>query len=414
MRIRQDAEGASVDQERYIQELAAKYGITSGRAVWMPMETPQCEGSTEEKRVDTTRFKEMMGGLLFVAMGTWPDIAFATGYPFPDTTPRPHRALDEMFGLSATRPNRPRTSAAASLVPAWRPVEIDFRSYGNGFFFLFPLVRVRRGWGRRTSAPQNRRAERKERESEGRAETPRANPPAQLLPPLRSKAEPIARGGACRAREKPRVPLLGQRMSEICTPDRGGDHDVDSGDDDDEPCPELLDPQVGTTEDAAARWENAGAPKVHRQSGASGRGGGRQPDRVAYGGDDDASRDTKCPVTIVTGFLGSGKTTFMNYILSEPHGKRIAVILNEFGESVFSAKSCGRARRGWGRRGAADGREIVTSSVDNRCRTCLSDFGPKTCSAGGEIEKSLSVSQDGDLFEEWLELRNGCLCCTVK
>eukprot|EP01124_Arcella_intermedia_P036320 TRINITY_DN948_c0_g1_i1.p2 TRINITY_DN948_c0_g1~~TRINITY_DN948_c0_g1_i1.p2 ORF type:complete len:420 (+),score=94.19 TRINITY_DN948_c0_g1_i1:3-1262(+) len=38
------------------------------------------------------------------------------------------------------------------------------------------------------------------------------------------------------------------------------------------------------------------------------------------------------PVTIVTGFLGSGKTTFLNYILSANHGKRIAVIENEFGE----------------------------------------------------------------------------------
>jgi G3E family GTPase len=38
------------------------------------------------------------------------------------------------------------------------------------------------------------------------------------------------------------------------------------------------------------------------------------------------------PVTIVTGFLGSGKTTLLNRILSEPHGLKIAVILNEIGE----------------------------------------------------------------------------------
>ncbi len=42
--------------------------------------------------------------------------------------------------------------------------------------------------------------------------------------------------------------------------------------------------------------------------------------------------DEKIPVTILTGFLGSGKTTLLNYILREHHGKRIAIIENEFGE----------------------------------------------------------------------------------
>uniref|UniRef100_A0A0L8IFS4 CobW/HypB/UreG nucleotide-binding domain-containing protein n=1 Tax=Octopus bimaculoides TaxID=37653 RepID=A0A0L8IFS4_OCTBM len=87
--------------------------------------------------------------------------------------------------------------------------------------------------------------------------------------------------------------------------------------------------------------------------------------------DDEAPPDlvpadiVKVPITIITGFLGAGKTTLLNYILSENHGKRIAVILNEFGE-------------------------------------------------GSSIEKSLAVGQKGELFEEWLELRNGCLCCSVK
>uniref|UniRef100_A0A665WSE2 COBW domain containing n=1 Tax=Echeneis naucrates TaxID=173247 RepID=A0A665WSE2_ECHNA len=71
------------------------------------------------------------------------------------------------------------------------------------------------------------------------------------------------------------------------------------------------------------------------------------------------------PVTIITGYLGAGKTTLLNYILTEQHHKRIAVILNEFGE-------------------------------------------------GSALEKSLAVSQAGELYEEWLELRNGCLCCSVK
>lgn len=73
----------------------------------------------------------------------------------------------------------------------------------------------------------------------------------------------------------------------------------------------------------------------------------------------------KVPITIITGFLGAGKTTLLNYVLSEQHGKRIAVIMNEFGD-------------------------------------------------GDSIEKSMSVGKEGERYEEWLELRNGCLCCSVK
>uniref|UniRef100_F7E231 CobW C-terminal domain-containing protein n=1 Tax=Ornithorhynchus anatinus TaxID=9258 RepID=F7E231_ORNAN len=73
----------------------------------------------------------------------------------------------------------------------------------------------------------------------------------------------------------------------------------------------------------------------------------------------------KIPVTIITGYLGAGKTTLLNHILTEQHDKKIAIILNEFGE-------------------------------------------------GSALEKSLAISQDGELYEEWLELRNGCLCCSVK
>ena len=43
------------------------------------------------------------------------------------------------------------------------------------------------------------------------------------------------------------------------------------------------------------------------------------------------SRKKKVPVTVLTGFLGSGKTTLLNRILKENHGKKIAVIENEFG-----------------------------------------------------------------------------------
>ena len=43
-------------------------------------------------------------------------------------------------------------------------------------------------------------------------------------------------------------------------------------------------------------------------------------------------RDLRVPVTILSGFLGSGKTTLFNHILTASHGKKIAVIQNEFGE----------------------------------------------------------------------------------
>ncbi len=61
---------------------------------------------------------------------------------------------------------------------------------------------------------------------------------------------------------------------------------------------------------------------------------------------------SKIPVTVLTGFLGSGKTTLLNRILTEQHGKRIAVIENEFGEIgidqalVINAESSRQGRLG--------------------------------------------------------------------
>ncbi|KAI5366046.1 putative cobW/HypB/UreG, nucleotide-binding domain, cobalamin (vitamin B12) biosynthesis CobW [Septoria linicola] len=79
----------------------------------------------------------------------------------------------------------------------------------------------------------------------------------------------------------------------------------------------------------------------------------------------DDVKIAKVPITIITGYLGAGKTTLLNYILTARHGKKIAVILNEFGNT-------------------------------------------------SDIEKSLTVNQGDQQVSEWLDLANGCICCSVK
>ncbi len=78
---------------------------------------------------------------------------------------------------------------------------------------------------------------------------------------------------------------------------------------------------------------------------------------------------TKIPVTVITGFLGSGKTTLIRHILQNNQGRRIAVLVNEFGELGI------------------DG-ELIRS-----CQICPDD---------AEAEANI------------VELTNGCLCCTVQ
>ncbi|KAM7188186.1 CobW/HypB/UreG, nucleotide-binding domain containing protein [Rhypophila sp. PSN 637] len=90
------------------------------------------------------------------------------------------------------------------------------------------------------------------------------------------------------------------------------------------------------------------------------------PDLVETGAElDPEEKPVKVPITIVTGYLGAGKTTLLNYILTAQHGKKVAVIMNEFGDSL-------------------------------------------------DIEKSLTVNRNGESVEEWLEVGNGCICCSVK
>ena len=70
---------------------------------------------------------------------------------------------------------------------------------------------------------------------------------------------------------------------------------------------------------------------------------------------DDAD---KVPVTVLTGFLGSGKTTLLNHILTQQHGKKLAVIENEFGEVGIDDDLLKKNTRMQARNGVCSSRDV--------------------------------------------------------
>ena len=91
----------------------------------------------------------------------------------------------------------------------------------------------------------------------------------------------------------------------------------------------------------------------------------------------------------------------MNYILNEQHGKKIAVILNGSWSpcSCESLAKTDRCKRIW---------RLYVVSSDQMVGMRLRNY------VAADIEKALTVNQNGQEVEEWLELGNGCLCCSVK
>jgi len=86
----------------------------------------------------------------------------------------------------------------------------------------------------------------------------------------------------------------------------------------------------------------------------------------------------KLATTVVTGFLGSGKTTLLSNLIRQVQGKRIAVIVNEFGAVDIDA-------------------ELL--------RSC-----PLDCKDDTTNELGSSINEDNGIYE----LANGCICCTVE
>lgn len=88
----------------------------------------------------------------------------------------------------------------------------------------------------------------------------------------------------------------------------------------------------------------------------------------------------KIPTTVVTGFLGSGKTTLLSNVLKQAAGKRIAVIVNEFGELDIDA---------------------------DLLRSCPLSCDEEQCE---EEQQGAVANNESGIYE----LANGCICCTVE
>lgn len=91
---------------------------------------------------------------------------------------------------------------------------------------------------------------------------------------------------------------------------------------------------------------------------------------------DDVPESEKTPFTIVTGFLGAGKTTLINYILREQRQKRICVIENEYGEINIDEKLVGE--------NVASKEDLI--QMDNGC-ACCSIRGDLVRTLGSLVEK---------------------------